>query len=453
MLNPYSRQVFVGYYLNKTKGRCSQLYVDAENQAFTVPETSLEDFQQLFNLSRRFRYAVCVYFKYLHYHFSITSRPFDSWEVRGENRMHWQSLDASSDVLLSDQKSVAVFKNGALLHVFGESIFFALKKRGIFRPGALSLTFDGNDASKIPSDTSLFSGLKSFNFNASEESSQAFHGLLDQSAASLENLTVYHSEVVPEFKDHVASLPKLKTLRTPLKKLASELDSYKKLLLTETSHLEVSMEMLVHMSELSMDPFVLSPKIEALSIQWSFWPEEIMQLVMKLSVNAPNLQTLRFRRRDLQEVHVSRYSYGGRRYFIANNTRLTFFNDVDTESALHDMQLMVANESQLFGEAFPFRMIFEQGLYLYDRRLEDKFPNSANPVDVQVAFQASTVAQMQLLKDGRAAGPATDLKVADHIVKSARKCMCKLWPQLGRHGEIAQFDGEDAINTFTQQRV
>lgn len=93
-----------------------------------------------------------------HFYFSVSARPFERLEFVGVNRMHNKSLDSNPHPTLDTHKSVVVFQNGALLHVFKESNFFTLKRQGLFRPGANSLTFDGSDTTKIPTKFDLFTG-------------------------------------------------------------------------------------------------------------------------------------------------------------------------------------------------------------------------------------------------------------------------------------------------------
>jgi hypothetical protein len=47
-LNSHCRQLFAGYFLNKTEGKFDQIYVDTKNQVFLAPETPILDFQRLF---------------------------------------------------------------------------------------------------------------------------------------------------------------------------------------------------------------------------------------------------------------------------------------------------------------------------------------------------------------------------------------------------------------------
>lgn len=79
--------------------------------------------------------------------------------------MHNGALNVSPLPVLGEHKSVVVFRNGHLLHLFKESNFFNLKRQGLFRPGALSLTFDGTDTTKVPTKFNLFSGRQSATFN------------------------------------------------------------------------------------------------------------------------------------------------------------------------------------------------------------------------------------------------------------------------------------------------
>lgn len=85
-------------------------------------------------------------------------RPFNRLEFSGSNQLYFKPLDTNPQPPLDKHKSVVTFRNGALLHVFKENKFFELKKQGLFRPAATSLTFDGSDTTKIPIKFNLFSG-------------------------------------------------------------------------------------------------------------------------------------------------------------------------------------------------------------------------------------------------------------------------------------------------------
>lgn len=79
-------------------------------------------------------------------------------EITDATQIHDSSLDSNPEPPLDKHTSTVIFRNGAFLHVFKERSFFLLKRQGLFRQGATSLTFDGTDTTKIPIKFNLFSG-------------------------------------------------------------------------------------------------------------------------------------------------------------------------------------------------------------------------------------------------------------------------------------------------------
>lgn len=150
--------------------------------------------------------------------------------------------------------------------------------------------------------------------------SGVFQRLLNESFVSLRELSFCHPNFMSKLSGKTSFPPNLHLLRGttsawtildssnyPLHNLFDcllDAKLYKKLLSVEVSHLDVDLGLLVRLNKLSSEPFLLNPKIEQLSLHWSFWPEEIEQILSKLLVNVPSLKIIRFRKRDLKELHV-----------------------------------------------------------------------------------------------------------------------------------------------------